>query len=176
MSVGPLSIKTKHLSLVLSKHRKYRAVSQLSLPVPFCLAHWTMLYRFTDYPSRDHNVKRWMVMLTWLCRFHVRNFRIWKELKKKIEKSSVNAIIGEGIWNKLYSVLLVGLCWLCASFCETGWRCILDVWYLTVTENNGIITGYVAQAFEELYYGKSPKTGWWTRAWAQSYHWLGPCI
>ena len=26
--------------------------------------------------------------------------------------------------------------------------------------NISIITGYVAQAFEELYYGKSPKTGW----------------
>ena len=26
-------------SLMLSKHRKYRAVSQLSLPVPFCLVH-----------------------------------------------------------------------------------------------------------------------------------------
>ena len=32
--------------------------------------------------------------------------------------------------------------------------------YLTVTENKSIITGYVAKAFEELYYGKSPKTGW----------------
>ena len=31
MFVGPLSIKTKHISFVLSKHRKYRAVSQLSL-------------------------------------------------------------------------------------------------------------------------------------------------
>ena len=88
MFVGPLSIKTKHLSLVLSKHRKYRAVSQLSLPVPFCLVHWTTLYRFTDYPSRDHNVKRWMVMLTWLCRFHVRNFRIWKELKENWKELS----------------------------------------------------------------------------------------
>ena len=39
MFAGPLSIKTKHLSLVLSKHRKYRAVSQLSLPVPICLVH-----------------------------------------------------------------------------------------------------------------------------------------
>ena len=39
---------------------------------------------------------------------------------KRIEKSSVKPIIGEGIGNKLYSVLLVGLCWLCASFCETG--------------------------------------------------------
>ena len=37
--VGPLSIKTKHISLVLSKNRKYRAVSQLSLHVPFCLVH-----------------------------------------------------------------------------------------------------------------------------------------
>ena len=82
MFVGPLSIKTKHISLVLSKYRKYRAVSQLSLPVPFCLVHWTMLYGFTDYPSRHHNVKRWMIMLTWLCRFHVRNFRIWKELRR----------------------------------------------------------------------------------------------
>ena len=26
--------------------------------------------------------------------------------------------------------------------------------------NISTITGYVAQAFEELYYGKSPKTGW----------------
>ena len=26
--------------------------------------------------------------------------------------------------------------------------------------NISMITGYVAQAFEELYYGKSPKTGW----------------
>ena len=26
--------------------------------------------------------------------------------------------------------------------------------------NNIIITGCVAQAFEEQYYGKSPKTGW----------------
>ena len=26
--------------------------------------------------------------------------------------------------------------------------------------NISIITEYVAQAFEELYYGKSPKTGW----------------
>ena len=41
MFVGPLSIKTKHLSLFLvpSKHRKSGAVSQLSLPVPFCLVH-----------------------------------------------------------------------------------------------------------------------------------------
>ena len=39
MFVGPLSIKTKYISLVLSKHRKCRAVSQLSLPVPFCLVH-----------------------------------------------------------------------------------------------------------------------------------------
>ena len=87
-----------------------------------------------------------------------------KRIEKKIEKSSVKPIIGEGIWNKLYSVLLVGLCWLCASFCETEWR-LLDVWYLTLTENKSkddiassfntrIITGYVAQAFEELYYGK----------------------
>ena len=52
---------------------------------------------------------------------------------------------------------------------------MLDVQYLTVTENKSkdsckddtafsfniiIITGYVAQAFEKLYYGKSPKTGW----------------
>ena len=50
-----------------------------------------------------------------------------KRTEKKIEKSSVKPIIGEGIRNKLYSVLLVGLCWLCASFCETGWRYILDV-------------------------------------------------
>ena len=46
---------------------------------------------------------------------------------KRIEKSSVKLIIGEGILNKLYSVSLVGLCWLCASFCETGWRCMFDV-------------------------------------------------
>ena len=26
--------------------------------------------------------------------------------------------------------------------------------------NISMITGYAAQAFEELYYGKSPKTGW----------------
>ena len=26
--------------------------------------------------------------------------------------------------------------------------------------NISMITGYVAQAFEELHYGKSPKTGW----------------
>ena len=83
----PTQSKTKHLSLVLSKHRKYRAVFQLSLPVPFCLVHWTMLYPFTDYPSRDHNVKRWMVMLAWLCRLNVRNFRIWKELKWKLKRA-----------------------------------------------------------------------------------------
>ena len=83
----PTQYKTKHLSLVLSKHRKYRAVFQLSLPVSFCLVHWTVLYPFTDYPSRDHNVKRWMVMLAWLCRFHVRNFRIWKELKWKLKRA-----------------------------------------------------------------------------------------
>ena len=59
----PTQYKTKHLSLVPSKHRKYRAVSQLSLPVLFCLVHWTMLYPFTDYPSRDHNVKRWISVL-----------------------------------------------------------------------------------------------------------------
>ena len=92
-----------------------------------------------------------------------------KRIEKKIENSSVKPITGERILNKLYSVLLVGLCWFCASFCETGWRCILDVCYLTVTENKSrdswkddiassfnisTITGYVAQAFEELYYGK----------------------
>ena len=58
------------------------------------------------------------------------------------------------------------------KFCETEWRCILD---LTLTENKSrdsckddiassfnvsIIMGYVVQAVEELYYGKSPKTGW----------------
>ena len=75
------------LSLVLSKHRKYRAVSQSSLPVPFCLVDWTMLYRFTDYPSIDDNVKQWMVILAWLCRFQVRNFRIWKELKRKLKRA-----------------------------------------------------------------------------------------
>ena len=38
-----------------------------------------------------------------------------KRTEKKIEKSSVKPIIGKGIWNKLYSVLLVGLCWLCVQ-------------------------------------------------------------
>ena len=39
MFVGPLSIKTKHLFLVLSKHRKYGALSQLTFPVPFCFVY-----------------------------------------------------------------------------------------------------------------------------------------
>ena len=86
-----------------------------------------------------------------------------KRIEKKIEKSSVKPIIGEGIWNKLYLVLLVG--WLCTSFCETEWRLLYaDVWYLTLTENKSrdsfkddiassfnisLVTGYGAQAFED---------------------------
>ena len=40
----PTHYKTKHLSLVLSKHRKYRAVSQLSLPVLFCVLFFEQRY------------------------------------------------------------------------------------------------------------------------------------
>ena len=87
-----------------------------------------------------------------------------KRIEKKIENNSVKPIIGEGYEINYTQVLFVGLCWLCASFCETEWR-LLDVWYLTLTEkkswdsckddiassfNISIITGYVAQAFEEL--------------------------
>ena len=50
-----------------------------------------------------------------------------KRIEKIIVKSSVKPIIGEGILNKLHSGFLVGLCWLCASFYETRWRCVLDV-------------------------------------------------
>ena len=43
---------------------------------------------------------------------------------------------------------------------------IIDFYAYLITKignrnlNISIITGYVAQALEELYYGKSPKTGW----------------
>ena len=54
MFVGPLSNKTKHLSLssALKTQNIWSCLPAISLPVPFCLVHWTMSYRFTDSPLK----------------------------------------------------------------------------------------------------------------------------
>ena len=49
-----------------------------------------MLYGFTDYPSRDHNVNGHVNLAVSISREEFSNL-------KRIEKSSVKPIIGEGI-------------------------------------------------------------------------------
>ena len=90
MSVGPLSIKTKHLSLVLSKHRKYRAASRLSLSVLFIEQCYGLPLKGPECEAMNGHVS---LAVSISCK----EFSNLKRIEKKIEKSSVKPIIGEGI-------------------------------------------------------------------------------
>ena len=65
-----------------------------------------------------------------------------------------------------YEINYTQFCWLACVGCVQVFFVTQNGDYLSFNVdiassfNISIITGYVAQDFEELYYGKSPKTGW----------------
>ena len=110
----PTQYKTKHLSLVLSKQRKYRGVSQLSLPVLFCVLFIEQCYtRLLTTPqgtimwSDEWSCKLGCVDFTWgIFEFENNWNENWKELSQ-----------ADNWWGNKYEIYYTQFCLLACVGC-----------------------------------------------------------
>ena len=121
------------LSLMLSKHRKYRGVTTYSFVLFIGQCYNTGLLTAPQGTITD--VKRWTAVSITRENFARRSNQLcgifeieknWKENWKELNQAD-NWFCSRGYELNYTQLCWLCLCWLCASFCDTEWR-LFDVW------------------------------------------------